>query len=203
MKRKSRKKTISNLDINKIGESHLVTLMQGLKLFRRVKNDPLEFHYNDTTFTTKVLPENRRVNVIATNSGSSSMITTVKGAFAETRWEEGKKVYEVSVIKPIGRIIDLDAVCEEQGIEKQYLCIYADHDGRNREKEKELFNLYGKKIREKRIHGIKYRSRRSPEDTCYMFYDTIPNLNDYFIYREITKEIKGIKGDRHLYLDDN
>ena len=191
IKQELRIKTIKDLNIIKINDSYLITLRQESKLYRRVKGDPLEFCYNDTTFTTKVLSENRHLGMIGMNSGSSSMITTVRGAFAETNREEGRKLYEASVIKPIDRIIDLDRVCDEQGIERQYLHIYDTDDGRDREKEKELFNLYGKEIRERRIHGIKYRSRRSPEDTCYMFYDTIPNLNDYFIYREIPDEMNG------------
>jgi len=186
IKQKLRIKTIKDLDISKIDDSHLITLRHESKLYRRVKGNPLEFCYNDTTFTTNVSPENRFFGMIGVSSGNSSMINTERGAFLETDFEEGRKLYEIIVIKPVERIIDLDKACAEQGIERQYLHIYDTDDGRDREKEKELFNLYGKEIRERRIHGVKYRSRRSPGDTCYMFYDTILNLNDYFRYREIT-----------------
>lgn len=191
IKQKLQIKTIKDLNIRVIDDSYLITLSLGLKLYRRVKGDPLEFCYNDTTFTTKVLPEDRQLGISGINSGSSSMITTVRGALAESNKGEGRKLYQVTVIKPIDRIIDLDRVCDEQGIESKYLHIYNTDDGRDRGKEKELFNLYGKEIHERRIHGIKYRSRRSLDDTCYMFYDTIPDLNDYFIYREITDKING------------
>lgn len=186
LKKKLKMKTIEDLDIDKIDESHLVYLEKGFTMYRRSAEEPLEFRYNDTTFTTKVEPENRQWGPIATNSGNCCMITTVQGAFAETLGLEDRKLYEIVVIKPIDRILDLDKVCEEQGIERQYLHVYETPDGRDRGREKELFKLYGKQIREKRINGVKYRSRRLPDDACYMFYDTLPNLNEYLSDKEIT-----------------
>ncbi|MBU4252164.1 MAG: hypothetical protein KJ647_04200, partial [Candidatus Omnitrophica bacterium] len=62
-------------------------------------------------------------------------------------------------------------------------------DGRDHEQEKELFKLYGKNIQEKRIHGVKYLSRRSPNDFCCMFYDTLPNLNEFFSSNEIAEPL--------------
>jgi len=186
LKKKLKMSTIEDLDIDKTDESHLVSLEKGFTMYRRFAGDPLEFQYNDTTFTTKVEPESRQWGPIATNSGNCCMITTAQGAFAETRGLEDRKLYEIVVIKPIDRILDLDKVCEEQGIERQYLHVYETPDGRDRDREKELFKLYGKQIREKRINGVKYRSRRLPDDACYMFYDTLPNLNEYLTYKEIT-----------------
>jgi hypothetical protein len=177
--------TIQDLEIDRIGESYLVRLEEGFTIYRRAVGAPLDFRYNDTTFTTKVEPERRQWGPIAANSGNCCMITTVRGAYAETLDAKDRKLYEVVVIKTIDRILDLDKVCEEQGIERQYLHVYDTADGRDREKERELFQLYGKQIQEKRIHGIRYRSRRLPIDTCFMFYDTLPNLNEHLSYKEI------------------
>lgn len=182
-------KSIKDLDVGKINDSHLICLSEGFKMYRRSAGVPLEFRYNDTTFTTKVEPENRRLDIIAINSGACSTITSVRGTFAETMGSEGRKLYEIDVIKPIDRILDLDKVCEEQGIERQYLHIVNTLDGRDHEQEKELFKLYGKNIQEKRIHGVKYLSRRSPNDFCYMFYDTLPNLNEFLSSNEIAEPL--------------
>lgn len=185
LRAKLRKKTIADLDVNKINESHLVVLETGCIMYRRVQGDPLEFRYNDTTFTTKVEPERRQWGAAAANSGNCCMINTIQGAFAETLGLKDRKLYEIVVIRPIDRILDFDKVCEEQGVEKQYLQVYDTQDGRDHDKEKELFKLYGKQILEKRIHGVKYGSRRMPDSICYMFYDTLPNLNTYLTYNDI------------------
>lgn len=152
-------------------------------MFRRILGDPLEFHYNDTTFTTAVSLENRKDVVYATLSGSTTAINLVKGAYKETKGREGK-LYKIVIKKEIDRILDLDKVCEEQGIEREYLKIYPTNTGRNSKKEKELFNLYGKEIREKRIHGVKYRSRRYSVATCFLFYDTLIDLHAYLDAKE-------------------
>lgn len=179
-------KSIEDLEIDKISESHLVSLDQGFTIYRRVIGDPLDFQYNGTTLTTGVELDRRQWGSVAVNSGNCCMITSIRGAYAETLGSEGRKLYEIVVIKPIDRILDLDKVCEEQDIERQYLHVYDTEDGRDHEKEKELFKFYGKQIQEKRIHGIKYKSRRSPVDTCYMFYDTLFNLNEYLSYSVIS-----------------
>jgi hypothetical protein len=181
-------KTIKDLDINKINEAHLIELDLGYKFFRRTEGNPLDFHYNDTTLTTKVLLDQIISGKVGLNSVNCCAINIAQGAFAETKWKLGLKLYEIIVKKCIERILDLDRVCEEQEIEAQYLHLHATESGRDPNMEKELFNLYGKEIREKRIHGVKYRSRRYPEATCYMFYDTLPGLSEYLDYRDITNE---------------
>ena len=188
-------KTIQDLEIDKINDSHLITINCGFTVYRRVEGDPLNFRYNDTTFTTAVEPERRQWGASAVNSGNCCMITTVQGAYAETPGIKDRKLYEITVIKPVERILDLDKVCKEQGIERRYLHIYDTDDGRDNVKEQELLKLYGKQIQEKRIHGVRYRSRRLPSDTCFMFYDTLPNLRDYLSYKEIPDPTGLLGGD--------
>lgn len=103
-------------------------------------------------------------------------------AASEVPFKESKDetLYEILIKNTLGRILDLDRACQSQGIEPQYLHPYDNEDGRNSEIEAKLLQLYGKWIQEKRIHGVKYTSRQSPSDTCYVCYDTFPDLNEYF-----------------------
>jgi hypothetical protein len=183
------KKTIQDLDINLINENHLIVLQEGYVMFRRTEGGPLEFQYNDTTFTTKVIPDDRKSSIVGLDSGTYHTITSVEGVFAETSNRSGK-LYEIKIVRAIDRILDLNKVCKEQGIKNIYLEIYDTPDGRDSEKkEKELFKLYGKELREKRIHGVKYRSRRYPEADCFVFYDTLVDLNKHLSYKDITDRI--------------
>lgn len=169
-------KSINDLDLSKISESHLMLLGVGHKMFYRGEN-PLLFGYNDTTFTTKV-PVKERIQVSGANSGYFYTGTTEEVVNTETKNREGK-IYEIVVIIPIDRILDLDKVCQEQGVEKPYLKKRSVDEQHPYQGEEQLLKLYGNEIIEKRIHGIKYQSRQIQDDTCYIFYDTLNNLEEY------------------------
>jgi hypothetical protein len=184
------KKTIKDLDVTKIAECHLITLEPGGIFYKKSKDDPLNFHYNQTTFTTAVPIETVNPIYIGTNSGSTCLVEAVTILRAETIGRDGM-VYEIKVVKDIDRFVDLDKVCEEQEIEREYLKIYPDGPyQRNPQEESELFNLYGLEIGNRRVHGVRYRSRRDPTGHCIIIYDTLPDLRERATTRDITDEHK-------------
>jgi len=167
-------KRIEDLDIDKIESRHLISLTIGETYIKRTYVDPLAFYHDQpTTFLTPV----KELGLPAgSTSGGSCMATSGEVADAESC---GRNKYEIRVIKVIERIIDLDKVCEEQGIEREYLKICGTSNGRNHELENKLTSLYGKKLEEKRIYGVRYRSRRDPTGHCIVLYDTLGSLKDY------------------------
>lgn len=174
-------KSIKSLDVNKIQERHLVRLEVGDIVYQRRTLSPIAFSYNGGTFTTPVSQETRKFNYIGVNSGASSFAGDLKMMFEETENRKGNlKIYKVTVKKKIDRVLDLDEVCHEQGIDFPYLHEWFTRDGRNPIEESKLFNLYGIKLGEKRIFGIKYTSRRCSKGQCFTFLDTLGNnLDDY------------------------
>lgn len=175
------KKTIKDLLVSQIKEEHLIKLKVGDVFYRKSKDDPLNFHYNQTTFTTEVPTTDKLVfGAVGSNSGASCFVESVNILEAETKSRDGR-VYEIKTEKELDSILDLDKVCEEQRIEKEYLKIYPDGTyGRNPEKESELFKLYGLELSKRRIYGVRYRSRRDSSGHCIIIYDTLPNIREHF-----------------------
>lgn len=172
------KKTIKDLDVTKIVARYLISLKPGAIFYRRSKDDPLNFHYNQTTFTTAVPLETVNTQLCGASSGNSCLLETVSILDAETKGRDGR-IYEIKIEQEIDRILDLDTVCEEQGIENEYLKIYPGGPyERNPNEESELFKLYGLEVDNRRIHGVRYRSRRDPTGHCIIIYDTVSDLKD-------------------------
>jgi hypothetical protein len=185
-------KSIKDLDVDKIEEKHLIRLQVGITMYQRRVISPIEFAYSNSTFTTEVPVEKLRLDIIGINSGASSYAFDRKTMHEETKNRNGDlRIYEIKIKKEIDRILDLNKVCEEQGIETVYLHIWPTIDGRNPEIEKELFNLYGLfQKHSKRINGVKYRSRRNPDGYCVAIFDTLHNLEGYISYKDITDKIE-------------
>lgn len=177
------RKNIKNLDVTKIAVCHLISLKPGAIFYRKSKDDPLNFHYNQTTFTTAVPLDTVNSQLCGVSSGNSCLLETVSILDSEAKGRDGE-IYEIKIEKEIDRIIDLDAVCEEQGIEDEYLKIYLGGPfERNPEEESELFKLYGLEIDNRRLHGVRYRSRRNPTGHCIIIYDTISDLKERASFR--------------------
>lgn len=184
------KKTIKDLDVTKISVRHLISLSPGDIFYRKSNDDPLNFHYNTTTFTTAVPLERVNSQISGISSGNSCFLETVSILDAEARGRDGR-IYEIRIVKEINRVLDLNIVCKEQGIEKEYLKIYPEGPhGRNPQEESELFNLYGLEVDNRRIHGVRYRSRRDPSGHCIIIYDTVSDLKGCAFARDITDEEK-------------
>ncbi len=179
----SDEKKISDLDVNKIIDCHLMAVENGQRLYKKTLGDPLGFFNNrQTTFLTAVPDCSQPTLDYGTPSGGSYMAFDIPTVDAEAIYGD---LYELRVEKNIDRIIDLCRACKEQGIETEYLKIYETFNGRNHKLEKELFNLYGHRIQELRIHGVKYRSRKNPDGFCIVFYDTLVDLKPYFSSKKI------------------
>lgn len=184
------KKTIKDLDVTKISVRHLISLKPGAIFYRKSNDDPLNFHYNNTTFTTAVPLERVNSQICGISSGNSCLLETVSILDAETKGRDGR-IYEIKIVQEIDRVIDLNIVCEEQGIEKEYLKIYPEGPyERNPQKESELFKLYGLEVDNRRIYGVRYRSRRDHSGHCIIIYDTVPDLKSRAFARDITGEKK-------------
>ena len=170
---------IGKLDVQKIGERHLIVLPRGMKLYRKTVGNPLEYRHNKTTFTTKVEDENLS-RIVGVDSGNQYSAGTPDCASAETENRiPDAEMYEIQVIKPIERILDLDEICKEQGIEKSYLKKYPEGE----EPLKELYGLF--KEKGVRIHGVKYTSRQLPGGTCYAIFDTLGDLTEHLLAEKL------------------
>lgn len=172
-----RKKTIRDFNVDTINLKHLIRLKVGELLYRRTPNsNPLEFHQGLTTLTPKVSPEKLKLGSIGTNSGTFSTAHTPTTAYKETQGKEGA-LYKIEIINEIDYILDLDKACYDQDI-----LDYLDEE-RNLEAERELYNLYGKELAERRIYGVQHMSRKDkPFGQCITFYDTIGDLSEYMKY---------------------
>jgi len=184
------KKTISELDTNKIEERHLVTLSIGDSFLRRTaNNDPLTLYCGKTTFTTHTPLEeigHRSVHRPTANINAAFGIETI---YKETEDYKGDcKIFKLKVIKKLDRILDLDVLCKEQGIEDIYLKPDGTYFDSNEEliAERPIHNLYDINIGGKKLNGVKHRSRQHPEGQCIVFYDNIHFISpvqNFLVYK--------------------
>jgi hypothetical protein len=150
----------------------------------------LNYHNSQTSFTPYVPEEKLRPDLYGHNSGTNYMALDIVTMNAETDGREGN-IYEITVIKTVDRLIDLDKACKEQNIEPNYLKICPDNPyNRNLKEEVKLQNLYGKKMRDKRIHGVLFSSRRAHNGKCILIYDTLTEPEQYFFYKLYTTSDK-------------
>lgn len=173
-------KTIKDLDIDKIEERHLIILEKDFTFYRRTSKNPLEFQYSGSTFTTVVPLEIQGFYITHQPSAGYFGANKIHTVFKETENYTGNvKVYQITVRHRIERILDLNQLCSEQEIEPEYL--RPDKYFKTKEEqidfEKELHKLYVQKLKNKRLHGIKFRSRKDPEGDCIVFYDNLPHLS--------------------------
>ena len=186
-------KTIKDFNVELINESHLIVLKEGSTFYRRSRGDPLEFRYNDTTFTTSVPLEQRGFYFTYQPTGAAYATTQIHTVFKETEnYTEDTRLYELKLSRPIERILDLNLVCKEQEMEREYLRPdkYFESNKQQMQFEKELYNLYGLKLKEKNIFGVIYRSRQDSEGDCIVFYDNLPHVSK--IYASFVKMLENL-----------
>lgn len=172
-------KLIKDLDIDKIEERHLISLEKGSIFYRRTHSDPLAFRYNNTTFTTAVPLEKQGFYLTHHPTGAVYATTRVHTVFKETENYIGDcRLYEIILRCKIERILNLNKVCAEQGIEPEYLRPDGSFETEEQQMkfEAELYNFYGMKLKDKNIYGVQFRSRKDSEGDCLVFYDNLPHI---------------------------
>ncbi|MEW6074813.1 MAG: hypothetical protein AB1530_00740 [Candidatus Omnitrophota bacterium] len=171
-------KTIKDLDINRIEEKHLIILEKDFILYRRTAKNPLAFQHSSTTFTTAAPIEKQGFYLTYHPTAASYATTRMHTVFKETEDYVGNvRLYQLKVIHKIARILDLNQVCNEQGIERDYLRPdqYFRTEKEQSDFEHELYRLYMKELNNKKIYGVKFKSRKDPEGDCIVFYDNLPH----------------------------
>lgn len=186
------KKTIKDLDIDKIEERHLIMLSPGTVIYRRTDKDPLVLRCSRGTFTTQTPLEVIGHREVFRPTANASAAFGFETMYKETeRYIGNCKVYEIKITKEIGRILDLNQVCAEQNIEEIYLKPEGTYmtDEEELMAEQQLHNLYDKDVGGKKLNGVKYRSRQHSEGQCVVFYDNIRFVSSFqdFLINKIKK----------------